>query len=177
MYTEEEDSLSSPGVFARRRSPVFPHENCEAFTVPVWGGLLFVCQKKNEYFHITPFLARLRCNIMNLNPTTHGTENDTQSVYHPVVDLRIRRLCLTRLEVVSKIVDLKNITRTLPKRPNQIRYWHPKLRAKPDLPKYKRESIVIGTTLDVPEEPQRLPRQGVRSGCLLRHEAKANKAA
>jgi hypothetical protein len=66
--------------------------------------------------------------------------------------------------VVSEIVDLKSITRTLPKRPNQIRYWHPKLRAKPDLPKCKREEIVIGTTLDVAEEPQRLPRQGARRG-------------
>ncbi len=64
MYTEEEDSLSSPGVFARRRNPVFPH-----------------------HFHITPFLARHRRHIMNLNPMAHGTENATQSVYHPVVDL------------------------------------------------------------------------------------------
>ena len=69
------------------------------------------------YFHITPFLARRRRNIMNLNPMAHGTENSTQSVYHPVVDLSSRRLCLTRLQVVSKIVDLKSITRTLPKRP------------------------------------------------------------
>jgi hypothetical protein len=37
---------------------------------------------------------------------------------------------------------VKSITRTLPKRPNQIRYWHPKLRAKPDLPKCKREAIL-----------------------------------
>jgi hypothetical protein len=66
--------------------------------------------------------------------------------------------------VVSKIVDLKNITRTLPKRPNQFRYWYPKLRAKPYLPKCKRESIIIGTTLDVAEELQRLPRQGARRG-------------
>jgi hypothetical protein len=66
--------------------------------------------------------------------------------------------------VVSKIVDLKSITRTLPKRPNPIRYWDPKLRAKPDLPKCQRESIVIGTTLDETEEPQRLPRQGARRG-------------
>jgi hypothetical protein len=66
--------------------------------------------------------------------------------------------------VVSKIVDLKSITRTLPKRPNQFKYWYPKLRAKPDLPKWKREVIVIGTTLDVTEEPQRLPRQGARRG-------------
>jgi hypothetical protein len=66
--------------------------------------------------------------------------------------------------VVSKIVDLKSITRTLPKRPNQFRYWYPKLRAKPYFPKCKRESIIIGTTLDVAEEPQRLPRQGARRG-------------
>jgi hypothetical protein len=64
--------------------------------------------------------------------------------------------------VVSKIVDLKSITRTLPKRPNQFRYWYPKLRAKPYLPKCKRESIIIGTTLDVAEEPQSLPRQDTR---------------
>jgi hypothetical protein len=43
---------------------------------------------------------------MNLNPMAHGTENVTQSVYHPVVDLRRLRLYLTRLQVVSKIVDL-----------------------------------------------------------------------
>jgi hypothetical protein len=49
-------------------------------------------------------------------------------------------------------------------RPNQFRYWYPKLRAKPYLPKCKRESIIIGTTLDVAEEPQRLPRQGARRG-------------
>jgi hypothetical protein len=66
--------------------------------------------------------------------------------------------------MVSKIVDLKSITRTLSKRPNQFRYWYPKLRAKPYLLKCKRESIIIGTTLDVAEEPQRLPRQGARRG-------------
>ena len=49
------------------------------------------------------------------------------------------------------MVNLKSITRTLPKRPNQIRNWHPQLSAKPDLPKCKREAIVIGTTLDVAE--------------------------
>jgi len=66
--------------------------------------------------------------------------------------------------MIAKIVDLKSITRTLPRRPNQIRYWHPKLSAKPNLPKCKREAIVIGTTLDVAEEPQRLPSQGARRG-------------
>jgi hypothetical protein len=69
------------------------------------------------------------------------------------VDLRSRRLCLTRLQVVSEIVDLKSITRTLPKRDHQFRYWHPKLKANPDLPKCKMEAIVIGATLDVAEEP------------------------
>jgi hypothetical protein len=43
MYAEEEDSLSSPGVFTGPCNPVFP------------------------------FLARHGCNIMNLNPMTHGT--------------------------------------------------------------------------------------------------------
>ena len=71
---------------------------------------------------------------------------------------------MTRLQVISKMVNLKSITRTLPKRPNQFRYCHPKLREKPDLPKCKRELIVIGTTLDVAEVPQRLPRLGVRRG-------------
>ena len=74
------------------------------------------------YFHITPFLARRPSNIVYLNPMTHGTQNATKSVHHPVMDLRNRRLCLTRLEVISEIVDLKSITRTLPKRPNQFRY-------------------------------------------------------
>ena len=46
------------------------------------------------------------------------------------------------------MVNLKSITRTLPKRPNQFRYWYPKLRAKPNLPKCKRESIIIRATLD-----------------------------
>jgi hypothetical protein len=36
------------------------------------------------------------------------------------------------------------------------------LRAKPYLPKHKRESIIIGTSLDVAEEPQSLPRQDVK---------------
>jgi hypothetical protein len=47
------------------------------------------------------------------------------------------------------MVNLKGITGTLPKRPNQIRNWHPELSVEPDLPKVKREVIVIGTTLDV----------------------------
>jgi hypothetical protein len=64
--------------------------------------------------------------------------------------------------MVSKIVDLKSITGTLPKRPNQFRYWYPKFRAKPYLPEHKRESIIIGTSLDVAEEPQSLPRQDAR---------------
>jgi hypothetical protein len=64
--------------------------------------------------------------------------------------------------VISKIVDLKSITRTLPKRPNQFWYWYPKLRAKPYLPECKRESIIIGTTPDVTEEPQSLPQQDAR---------------
>jgi len=116
------------------------------------------------YFHITPFLVRSRRNLVDLNPMTHRTQNTTKSVHHPVVYLRILRLSFTRLQVISEIVDVKSITRTLPKRPNQIRYWYPKLRAKPDLPKCKRESIVIGTTLDVAEEPQRLPSQGAGRG-------------
>jgi hypothetical protein len=66
--------------------------------------------------------------------------------------------------MVSKIVDLKSITGTLPKRPNQIRNWHPQLSAEPYLPKCKREAIVIGTTLDVAEKTQRLPSQGARRG-------------
>jgi hypothetical protein len=66
--------------------------------------------------------------------------------------------------MIAQSVNLKNITRTLPRRPNQIRYCHPKLSAKPNLPECKREAIVIGTTLDVAEEPQRLPSQSVRRG-------------
>jgi hypothetical protein len=62
------------------------------------------------------------------------------------------------------MVDLKSITGTLPKRPNQFRYWYPKLIAKPYLPECKRESIIIGTTLDVAKEPQSLPRQDPRWG-------------
>jgi hypothetical protein len=57
---------------------------------------------------------------VDLNPMTHGTQNATKSVHRPVVDLRDRRLSLTRLQVISEMVDLKSITRTLPKRPNQI---------------------------------------------------------
>ena len=72
------------------------------------------------YFHITPFLARRGCNIVNFNPMTHRTENDTKSAHYPVMYLCSRRLCLTRLQVVSKIVDLKSITRALPKRTNQF---------------------------------------------------------
>jgi hypothetical protein len=41
------------------------------------------------YFHITPFLARRRRNIVYLNPMTHGTQNPTKSVHHPVVDIRV----------------------------------------------------------------------------------------
>jgi hypothetical protein len=59
---------------------------------------------------------------------------------------------LTRLQVITEKVNLKSITRTLPKRPNQIRNWHPQMSAEPDLPKCKREAIVIGTTLDVAEK-------------------------
>jgi hypothetical protein len=116
------------------------------------------------YFHITPFLTRGGCDMVNFNPMAHGIENVTKSAHYPVMYLCTRRLCLTRLQVVSKIFDFKSITRTLPKRPNQFRYWYPKLRAKPYLPEYKRESIIIGTTLDVAEEPQRLPRQDARWG-------------
>jgi hypothetical protein len=68
------------------------------------------------------------------------------------------------LEVITEKVNLKSITGTLPKRPNQIRNWHPQLSADPDLPKNKRESIIIGTTLDVAEPSQRLPSQGARRG-------------
>ena len=64
--------------------------------------------------------------------------------------------------MIAKSVDLKGITRALPKRPDQIRNWHPKLRAEPDLPECKRETIVIGMTLDVAEESQRLPSQRTR---------------
>jgi hypothetical protein len=66
--------------------------------------------------------------------------------------------------MITKSVDLKSITRTLPRRPNQIRYWHPKMSAETNLPKCKREEIVIGATFDVAEEPQRLPSQGARRG-------------
>ena len=38
----------------------------------------------------------------------------------------------------------------------------PKSRENPNLPKWKREVIVIGTTLDVTEESQRFPSQGER---------------
>jgi len=43
------------------------------------------------YFHITPFLARRRRNMMNLNPMAHGTENATKSVHHPAAGRRSRR--------------------------------------------------------------------------------------
>jgi hypothetical protein len=66
--------------------------------------------------------------------------------------------------MITEKVNLKSITGTLPKRPNQIRNWHPQLSAEPDLPKCKREAIVIGTTLDVAEKSQRLPSQGARRG-------------
>jgi hypothetical protein len=62
------------------------------------------------YFQITPFLALRRCNIVNFNPMAHGTKNATKSAHYPVMYLCSRRLCLTRLQVVSKIVDLKSIT-------------------------------------------------------------------
>jgi hypothetical protein len=66
--------------------------------------------------------------------------------------------------MITEKVNLKSITGTLSKRPNQIRNWHPQMSAEPDLPKYKREVIVIGTTLDVAEKSQRLPSQGARRG-------------
>jgi hypothetical protein len=47
--------------------------------------------------------------MVDLNPMTHGTENVTKSAHHPVVDLRSRRLSLTRLQVVSEKVDLKSM--------------------------------------------------------------------
>ena len=68
------------------------------------------------YIFFPPFLE---------HPMAHGTENTTKSAHYPVMYLCGHRLCLTRLQVVSKIVDLKNNTRTLPKRPNQFRYWYP----------------------------------------------------
>jgi hypothetical protein len=57
--------------------------------------------KYTQYFHITPFFARRGRNMVDLNPMAHGTENATQSVHHPIVDLRSSTLCLTRLQVVS----------------------------------------------------------------------------
>ena len=72
-------------------------------------------------FHITPFLPLNRCDLVYFNPMDYGTQNATKSVYHPVVHLRTRRLRLTRLQVITEKVNLKSITGTLPRRPNQIR--------------------------------------------------------
>jgi hypothetical protein len=72
------------------------------------------------------------------------------------------------------MVNLKSITRTLPKRPNQFRYRYPKLRAKPYLPKYKRESIIIRTTLDVSEESKRL-QDKVWTGTFFYYESMKRK--
>jgi len=63
-------------------------------------------------FHITPFLALRRRDLVYLNPMAHGTQNATKSVHRPVVHLRSRRLRLTRLQVISETVNLKSITGT-----------------------------------------------------------------
>jgi hypothetical protein len=94
--------------------------------ISVRGGGRQSVKSVIPYFHITPFLARRGCNIVYFNPMAHGTENATKSVHYPVMYLCSLRLCLTRLQVVSKIVDLKSITRTLPKRPNQC--FHDRMR-------------------------------------------------
>jgi hypothetical protein len=78
-------------------------------------------------FHIPPFLPLSRCDLVYFNPMAYGTQHDTKSVHHPVVYLRSHRLRLTRLQVITEKVNLKTITGTLPKRPNQIRNWHPQL--------------------------------------------------
>jgi hypothetical protein len=53
-------------------------------------------------FHITPFLPLSRCDLVYCNPMVYGTQNATKSVHHPVVHLRIRRLRLTRLQVITE---------------------------------------------------------------------------
>ena len=66
-------------------------------------------------FHITPFLALSRRDLVDLNPMAHGTQNATKSVHRPVVHLRSRRLRLTRLQVITEMVNLKSMTGTLVK--------------------------------------------------------------
>jgi hypothetical protein len=92
---------------------------------------------------------------VDLNSVAHRTQDVTQPVHHPVVQLQIQRSDLTSLRVISKRIIVKSVSGILLRITNQSRYWYTESRAKPNLPKWKREPIVVGATLDITEKSEK----------------------
>jgi hypothetical protein len=139
VYAEGEDSLTNPGASVGRHN------------------LLIQCH---------PFPCPIRRNLVDLNPMSHGTQNITKSVYHPVVDLRSLRLNLTRLQVISETVDLKKHYKDTAEeaQSNQVLATQAESKSRPPKVQEGNDRHMICTTIDVTEEPQRLPSQGARRG-------------
>ena len=75
-------------------------------------------------FYVTSFRVRCSRNFMNFNPVTHGTKKRSQFINNPIVNLRIRWFCLTRLQMIPKSIIGKIVACTLLDRSNESRSGH-----------------------------------------------------